>query len=496
MAGTRGSRGRGAPWYQANRPEIGVPRDRSPEASARITGQECRKPRCYQHQGLTALRSADALTRKFEAVTVPTARTRVAPPSDPGAIAHARVPRDNAAATARSAASRAGGARLASRSARVAACGDPLGNPAKSAATAGQPGYGDPKWRHSRRGRFDARKWLAQVTNLGRVAWCGHASRTEDGSVSLKYDGDTAGLGGLVTCGSLWACPVCSAKITSCRTSEVEQALQWNADRGGSVALLTLTMRHHQGQRLKTLWDALSQAWRYMTSGRAWKERRKELGVDHYIRATEVTYGDNGWHVHAHILLLFDGLISEQLVDTWADELYGRWSSALGKVGLEASREHGVDLRTGQAGLDRLARYLNKLTYEAVGGRFKAGRKGGRTPFEVLHDAIETGLYEDFRVWWEWERASKGRRQLVWSDGLKAEVGIGVVTDEEIAAEEIDGDTIAILPPQTWKAIRDDVADLLEVTETWGVGGAYAWLAHRGLRWRTPHEPPSYAELH
>lgn len=321
----------------------------------------------------------------------------------------------------------------------------------------------------------------------------------EDGTVALKLSegdsGRTAGLGGVQTCGSLWACPVCSAKITGKRTTEVERALAWNANRGGTVALLTLTLRHHSGHRLRQSWDAISGAWRAMTNHRAWKDARKVLGMDHYIRATEVTHGENGWHVHLHVLLFFDGPTSREAVEPAVDGMFERWNDALARSGFEASRAHGIDIRFGGDALDGLGKYLSKLTYEAVGGRWKSGRKGGRTPFEILHDAIETGLAEDFELWWEWEKASKGRRQLTWSRGLKTAAGVDDVSDEEVAAEDDDGDVIAILPKQTWQQVEPQVENLLEYTEDWGAEGAYRWLDARGLKYRLPGEQPRSADL-
>ena len=47
-----------------------------------------------------------------------------------------------------------------------------------------------------------------------------------------------------------------------------------------------------------------------------------------------------------------------------------------------------VDIRVGQGATERLSGYLSKLTFEAAGGRFKVGREGGRTPFELLDAAV------------------------------------------------------------------------------------------------------------
>jgi len=364
-----------------------------------------------------------------------------------------------------------------------------LGNNANSAATAGQRG-------DLRSQRYRARAWLSTVTNLRRVSKCGRVSVIEGGEVLVRTgqaeDGSrTAGLGGLSTCGSVWACPVCSAKIAARRTQEIERLLAWNARRGGTVALATFTVRHHTGHRLRDVRRAVTEAWRKMTSSRAWKTSRRDLGMDGYVRALECTVGDNGWHLHAHVLTLFDGPVSHETVEAWSDELYEMWSSALAKIGFEASRKHGVDVRLGTNALDGLGRYLSKITYEAAGGRFKRGRKGGRTPFELLDDAINTGLADDFDLWFEWERDSKGMRQLTWSRGLKGRVGLEEVTDEQIAEEDEQGETIAVITPSSWKPSSPNglywhVAELLNVIETDGPAAGLQWLDRHGYVYELP----------
>jgi hypothetical protein len=304
----------------------------------------------------------------------------------------------------------------------------------------------------------------------------------EDGEVYLKAGGSSAGYGGLVTCGSVWACPVCSAKITAQRAVELTKLIEWNAARGGSVGLLTLTMQHHRGQRLRELRRALTTAWRHVTSSRGWKEAKKDLGLDGYVRAIEATDGDNGWHLHIHCLLLFDGPVSDAMVDLLADEVWTRWSAGLAKSGMTALRKRAVDVRIGDHALETLGKYINKIVFEAVGGRWKKGRKNGRTPFEILADFLATGLMDDYERWAEWEQGSKGMRQLTWSRGLKARVGVDDKTDEEIAEEESEqGETIAVLPARTWRHVYPIADQLLDVTETGGPDAAYAWLDRLGL---------------
>lgn len=79
-----------------------------------------------------------------------------------------------------------------------------------------------------------------------------------------------AGYAGLSTCGSVWACPCCPAKIASRRAEELADVMAAVHRSGGCAYLVTYTMRHHQGRRLTTLWDAVSAAWGAVTSGKAW----------------------------------------------------------------------------------------------------------------------------------------------------------------------------------------------------------------------------------
>lgn len=362
----------------------------------------------------------------------------------------------------------------------------------------------------SRASRYQARRAIQPLMEgpaFRNLRACGRTSVLTGGEVTVKVSGRgghrSAGFGGLATCGSVWACPVCSAKIAVRRASEVEQALNWNVERGGTVVFATLTVRHRRGQSLSTLWnDALRAGWDGMTKGRPWRELRKLLGFDHYIRATEVTHGDHGWHAHFHLLLLCQRGISQDMADAFASELSALWIRALDKHGFEAL-EQGQDVRIvdPKAGLRELGDYFAKQVYretrgmafEGAGGRFKKGRRSGRTPFQILEDFLATGLADDFDLWEEYARVSKGRRQLTWSRGLKAAAGVDSVTDEEIAAEELNGETMITLPRSSWKVVFHVAEALLDTTERWGVAGAVKWLRARELRFRL--SDAGYAEL-
>ena len=177
----------------------------------------------------------------------------------------------------------------------------------------------------------------------------------EGGEVVVRRAGDgTTSYAGLTTCGSVWACPVCSAKIARQRAEELTSLVEWNTARGGSVALLTLTMQHHAGHRLSDLRKALTKAWSHVTASRGWKYARKAAGLDGYVRAIEATHGANGWHLHIHCLLIFDHDVSPVEVAGLRTEVFKRWSAGLQLSGMSVLREHGVDLRKGESALETL----------------------------------------------------------------------------------------------------------------------------------------------
>jgi replication protein len=372
--------------------------------------------------------------------------------------------------------------------------------------------------------RLLLRRRLRGLTRDKRVRVCGRPGRREDGSVTLRItEGMTtpgspqrvAGLGGLFHCGSVWLCPECSLKIAAERAGEVEGAIAYYVTRGGTADLVTLTMRHHKGDRLKKCWDAVTAAWRAVNTGAAWQEDKKELGLAGYVRAIEPTVGlINGWHVHAHVVLIYEGQLAQDVRRAMAERMFERWSAALVAAGFEAPDRdnHGLDVQhlswavaEGKGAFESirdLARYVAKgMASEAtMGAHGKTAKNNNRTMMELLRDAVtpaELTLADDTvvsvvddtarQLWAEYERAAKGRKQLTWSRGLRAKAGLDVERSaQEIVETELEGETIAVLPGESFEAIETRVADLLAVAETGGRLGAYAWLEQAGVTWWRP----------
>jgi len=111
---------------------------------------------------------------------------------------------------------------------------------------------------------------------------------------------------GLQVCASVWACPVCAAKISERRRAELVTAVALAKSMGLHVKLLTLTVPHGVGDDLPTLLGQIRKSWRSTSTSRAGQKLRKLLGIKGTIRALEVTHGLNGFHPHLHVLLFLE----------------------------------------------------------------------------------------------------------------------------------------------------------------------------------------------
>lgn len=413
-----------------------------------------------------------------------------------------------------------------------------------------------------RAARYVARRFLHFNSSIKRLRFCGvdpvqakqsafkgdkfAPSDVPGGHVTVKATGSgvnrRAGFGSLQMCGSVWSCPVCSAKINTVRAADIGAAVSaWHAPvsgpqpfdgpalhRGGRIIFLTLTMRHKKGQELDDLWTrGISAGWHAVTSGRAWKDDQSDYGVVvprtvktgkragevvwspriGYARVVETTYGSAGWHVHIHALLFVRPDITGKQATDFGDTIFGRWSASLVAAGFDApTLTHGVDVRLlgpETADFNKVADYFSKNTFagrdkagkvgwEAAGGTGKTARGKNRTPFQILENICSGEEYADFEAdvsrWWVWEAASKGKRQLTWSPWLRDYLRLALEeTDEEIAAKELGGDVVLRLRGDQFDAVVSKGAHkLLDAVEADDdMTTAYLWLDENLGMWRT-----------
>ena len=276
----------------------------------------------------------------------------------------------------------------------------------------------------------------------------------------------TASYGGLQTCGSVWQCPVCAAKISERRRAEVLAAMTaWKAQ-GGTVNMLTLTCPHQRSDDLAELLVKQAKALNYFWKDRQAKAVFYEMGTVGHIKATEGTHGrlspyNNGWHPHYHILLFnslephltrYKTLLGEQMTD-WQVRLYLRWANACKLAGLgEPSYQHGLKLDDGS----KADRYISKwgLEDEITKGHTKKAISG-ETPFDLLRalqadptDRQAAALFIEFAT------VFKGKRQLRWSKGLKARFAVEEKTDDELTEEKDDfAQVLGQLTIEQWRDV-------------------------------------------
>lgn len=237
-------------------------------------------------------------------------------------------------------------------------------------------------------------------------------------------------------CGSIWICPVCAKQVSEKRREELKLGIdRWKTRHNGAVYLLTLTFSHSMGQPLKFLLQGLKKAMKRFYEDSRVKAIQKELGVNYKVKGLEVTYGQNGWHPHHHVLLLNDCYRLD--FKKYINELSALWIKACTKSGLNApSMTHGLDLRDGTYAQEYVSKW--GLESELTKGHIKKGRGESLTPFDLLQLSFEDQEVfgkKPSKLWQEFGIAIKGSRQLEWGRGLKKFLEIEEKTDEELAEE-------------------------------------------------------------
>lgn len=311
---------------------------------------------------------------------------------------------------------------------------------------------------------------------------------TPGGGVALRLTetptGLVAGYAGLATCGSVWADPVCAAKVLARRAFELGAAFTVAEAMGYRLGFGTLTMRHERRQPLELLWNAGRKGWRRATSGNVWHKHMAKHGVVGWVRVWEVTDGRNGWHVHVHfVVVLQEGATSADM-ESIGRGMFGRWSKGVQALGLAAPLLAGQDWHLVEGDSTELADYLAKLGRsggESMGLELTHVQPGrarstlGTQPVWSLIEGMRNGEAVAIRRWHEWEAGSKGRRMIGWSKGLRDLLSAGTEqTDEEVAAQELGSSSDDLVLITDWGPMRRQphrIALLQEVAEALGLSG-------------------------
>lgn len=364
--------------------------------------------------------------------------------------------------------------------------------------------------------RYQSRAWLWSRSKLGRVRNCGRVAVGTTVPLLRYPDGHTVG-SSLQHCGSVWACPVCSAQILELRARRLAAIVdEWRA-RGGQLAMVTLTLSHDRSDSLADLWNDLQDSWTAILATPAWRAAQDRYGVvldegttvaldsgafvdfldrsiaesdkpDHVerlqglkeslkgatyskprgkkripmCRAIEAVWGpEYGWHVHVHALLFLPGGFDagSMLGDIWmGDEtsrrkgMLERWQFQVekrGRVAHPLGQEAHI-VKPSESGTDTVAKYLAKavmdgdISKEIIRGDMKLAYGERFTPWQLLA-LVAGGDHPEKEklvsaLWAEWETVSRGRRQMILSQGFADWLGLeSIAEDDSQAMADVDG---------------------------------------------------------
>lgn len=332
-----------------------------------------------------------------------------------------------------------------------------------------------------------------------RCLWSRWNKREEGINVAYSEQYARAGYKGLITCASWSACPVCLAKISERRRIELQATIKAARAKGYVVAMVTLTQDHTSGDDLTDLVDRLNNGYRQVKTTRAWKRIEKQYGIEgpsgraggwslrvRSVRAFETTWGYNGWHPHLHVIFILPpgsdvSLFGDELRDLWYDQMGGTYSPdpLTGEL-LPSQRDLWDRCCKVTCNDGEVADYVTKwghdprwdVAHEVAKSNSKharVGRSKHYTVADLLFSYSEEGNKHHGQLYLEFGLAMKGRKQLVWSPGLREMFDLGQdQTDEEVAADVSDLQRdLATLDDLTWNIVRrsGERADLLEVAD-------------------------------
>lgn len=277
---------------------------------------------------------------------------------------------------------------------------------------------------------------------------------------SPKYT--RASYGNLMTCGSVWLCAVCAAKISELRRVELVAAAGYHQ---GGLALLTFTLAHKKNDKLADTLNLLDTAFSKLFEGHWWVNFQARWNFLGKVTALEVTYGRNGWHPHKHCLFFFSGWIGSDQVAQMQKELTQHYLELLKKVGGSALPGLAVDVRVAEKNSDIVAEYLaktDKLPESPYWGieseltkSYVKKTKGGKglTFWQLLKLAV-TGEKEAVLLVREYEAALRGKTSLKYSRGLKQLLKVNDQTDQDLSDQvEKDGLELALLAHEIWRQV-------------------------------------------
>ena len=304
--------------------------------------------------------------------------------------------------------------------------------------------------------------------------------------------------GGLFHCGSVFACPICSEKISQVRAEEIKESFKiWqqigkDENKNHTQLMITFTIPHYNDQSLDDLRNA------FMLTRRNFKQQEKlkkkanfdpyrilkeKYGIKGSISGIETTWGYNGWHPHSHDILFLDRELSFEEFNELKAYLTSAWLYACkrSKVKMTKKQEaymlkHSIDIRRAATAEEYIAKFglidyekhknilnpgwgaANEITKAHIKNAIQSG-SNHFTPWDMLRiiDQFpnDIDIYKKFgKLFSEYVRAFQGKRQLFWSKGFSKKLNIYILSDSKAVEQEIDKfEIVGFIPKHLWRKI-------------------------------------------
>lgn len=332
--------------------------------------------------------------------------------------------------------------------------------------------------------RLNLQSYGLSLVPDNRMRVCLRYKRKDSDNVQIVLNDDNkASFKGLMVCSNLWACPICSKRIMTERGFMLERAFNNASVHGCESYLMTLTLKHTRYDRLETLLDTLSKAYRYMFSGKVGQALKHELGYVGSIRAIEIRVSfTNGFHPHYHIGFITDKPIEIEQIKA---KLAIRWKQALNHFKGDCDLEIGLDFRHSKKGLFDYLTKASSLNHELTNSEKKKSSYS-YTPLELL-DLAYNGDNEAKSLWIEYTHAIKGTRFLVFSKGLKETLNITDESESESPVTDNELKPYAVFNTAIWKIIKSHSKDLrsklLVIAKNYDITHMIDYLTSNKILW-------------
>lgn len=314
---------------------------------------------------------------------------------------------------------------------------------------------------------FYDRKVAGQILPEERVCGCGTLPVSAPGS-RIQVSGEKGKyFSGVMNCGSVWNCPVCSRKIGMHRAATVTNFLRAfmnvNNDKRYSLGFLTLTVRHRNDEKLKDVLKKVLKSFREIEQSRKFRDTKKEFNYFGCIRTIEVKHGGNGWHPHLHLLLIAE--CSPEEMKIFSDFFIAEWLKKNSDASIDAQKYLPVRDDLG------ISEYITKwnAASEMTMGNEKGNSKSF-TPFQFLKIYNKHFILRGVPGYWEiavkyrelfkeYSAAMKGKKQLTISRDLIREYEritnskFSMKSDEEINVENQNEKPVVEIERELFKII-------------------------------------------